>query len=168
MQDAEERRLSLDLIGSLLSGNARFCELRENLAGSVFGEGHYAEGLHESLVATPTVKYFVGDFLLGPDVVCVGTGACGLTLSPWSCPLPLLCTTIEARRWIGSRADADNWLMRLSGKTLACNCTRPSPDCWARILTADFADRFEEEIGIDLHVYDFVENEDIDNDRHAD
>ena len=40
VQDAEERRLSLVLIGSLSSGNARNCELREKLVGLVFGKGH--------------------------------------------------------------------------------------------------------------------------------
>ena len=137
------------LIGSLPSGDPKICELRQKLAELCFGNGHFAAAVVKSRLTAPTVEHFSKEFIPAPNVVYVGKGACALTLSPRSCPLPpRLMSAGEAARWVGSRADANSWLLRLSAKTLACNCNHPPPNCWAETLAAEFKKRFMQDIGI--------------------
>jgi len=55
--------------------------------------------------------------------------------------------------------------MRLSGKTLACNCC--GPNCWAGYLMDEFNDRFVDEGCVDMHVDLSVEPEDVDSEAHG-
>ena len=76
-QNAEERRLSLVLLGSLPSGEARMVYLRSQLSAHLFGNGIFNELMDDTTISASTVGHFVG-----------GAGTCSLTLSPWSCPVP--------------------------------------------------------------------------------
>ena len=144
MEDATDRRLSLMIIGSLPSGDARIVSLRSQLSGLLFGNGIREELNDNSTYVAPTVFHFVGQYLPAADSVCVGTGACSLTLSPWSCPIPAESySAAAATEWIRLRMDNRSWLQRLSGKKLGCNCGSPAPECWAQLLINEFTDRFE-------------------------
>ena len=140
----QERKLSLMLIGSLPSGDARIVSLRSQLSAHLFGQGIVDELAKNSTLVAPTIVHFVGQYLPAADSVCVGTGACSLTLSPWSCPIPPESySAVEAAKWIRLRKDNRSWLLRLNGKKLGCNCSHPAQECWARILVNEFTDRFE-------------------------
>ena len=132
----------------------------------MFGKGHLFDLIMKSPFVTPTVMHFEGDHIPDHDVVCVGAGSCAVTLSPWSCPLtPKVYSEKEARRYINNRADATEWISRLSGKTLACNCGLPPDECWAYILVDKFTGAFADTLD-DSYPQTFeVDDEDLDDER---
>ena len=144
------RRLSLVLLGSLPSGDEKIVRLREQLAKQMFGKGHLFECIMESPFAAPTVVHFADDHVPDPDTVFVGEGSCAVTLTPWSCPLrPEVYSADKAKHYINNRADATEWLSRLSHKSLACNCHYSASECWAWLLRESFENTFGDTVDED-------------------
>ena len=52
----------------------------------------------------------------------------------------------EARNLIYSRADAAEWLARLNGKQLVCNCDLDVGQCWAYLLQEEFTNFVGEDL----------------------
>ena len=119
--------------------------LRSQLSAHLFGHGSFNEVMDDTTISAPTVVHFVGEYVPSADSVCVGAGTCSLTLSPWSCPVPPESySAAEATKWIRCRKDSHDWLLRLNGKKLECNCERQPQNCWAQILLKEFEKHFEE------------------------
>ena len=79
----------------------------------------------------PTVVHEFGVII--PDAACVrvGWGDCATSLTPWTCPLlPCEYTAVAAKQFIQARVDAKEWLARLSGKVLECDCKMNAEVCW--------------------------------------
>ena len=157
--------MSLVLLGSLPSGDERIVKLREQLGNQMFGKGHLFELVMGSTFVTPTVVRFLNEHVPDSDTVFVGEGSCAVTLTPWSCPLaPEVYSADEARRFLSRRADATEWLSRLSQKSLACNCNLPPDKCWAWILREKFMETFGNTVDDDEQQTFDVEDDDLDDD----
>ena len=61
------------------------------------------------------------------------------------------------------RADADVWLARLTGKTLACSGRCPPNACWAELLRSAFIERFKTHIDDDTHHTFELDESDLDD-----
>lgn len=156
-------RLCLMWLGSLPSGEANVVAIRDRLQNLRFGPGHFDEFMAGAAFIPPSVVHECNGYAPDSDTVWVGWGNCAATLSPWSCPfLPIAYSAAEARRVFHRRADVGEWLARLSGKTLVCNCSRCPNDCWANILQDEFNAIFEE-AAADRKVFTFdIPDEDLD------
>lgn len=101
----------------------------------MFGPGILFDWMIGAPFVPPNVSRYWNEDSPDPNAARVGTGNCMSTLTPWSCPiLPGVYSAVEAKLTISTRADADVWLARLTGKTLACNCRCPPDACWAELL----------------------------------
>jgi len=49
-------------------------------------------------------------------------------------------------QYVQARADAKDWLSRLAGKTLVCDCSLDAECCWAYILQTSFIDMLDDQI----------------------
>ena len=130
----------------------------------MFGKGHLFELIMGSPFVTPTVLHFVNEHALDPDTVFVGEGSCAVTLTPWSCPLtPEVYSADKARQFLSSRADATEWLSRLSQKSLACNCNGPPDECCAWMLRDKFEETFSNTLDADEQLTFDVADDDLDD-----
>ena len=92
---------------------------------------------------SPTVSHSLNEDCRDPNAVYVGAGSCMTTLSPWSCPsTPEDYDLVRLRMYLALRADCKDWIARLNGKVLVCNCDRPPEECWAQMLRTEFENRF--------------------------
>ena len=155
--------MSLVLLGSLPSGDKKIVNLREQLGNQMFGKGHLFELIMGSPFVTPTVLHFADEHAPDPDTVFVGEGSCAVTLTPWSCPLTQeVYSADKARQFLSNRADATEWLSRLSQKSLACNCNRPPDECWAWMLRVKFGETFSNTVDEDEQQTFDVADDDLD------
>ena len=67
---------------------------------------------------------------------------------------------MEARRIIRVRADASEWIARLSGKELVCNCRRREDGCWAWLLRSEFMELLNPD-GDEEQCMDDIPDEDV-------
>ena len=123
------------MAGTIPPGNPRVVQLRNELKSALFGPGHAQEFRKGRPFDPPTVVHEFGAIIPDAARIRVGWGDCATSLSPWSCPLlPGDYTAVAARQFIQTRCDAKEWLARLSGKELECDCKRMAECCWAHIL----------------------------------
>ena len=131
----------------------------------MFGKGHLFELVMGSPFVAPTVVRFVDEHVPDSDTVFGGEGSCAVTMTPWPCPIaPEVYSADEARRFLSRRADAAEWLSRLSQKSLACNCNLPPDKCWAWILREKFMETFGNTVDDDEQQTFDVEDDDLDDD----
>ena len=131
------------LAASIPSGAPKIRKIRRELKNLIFGPGMFAEWLLHAPLNLPIVSHSLNEDCRDPNAVYVGSGNCMTTLSPWSCPLqPEDFDLMGLRLYIALRADAEVWLLRLTGKVLVCDCKRPADECWAEVLRAEFDTRF--------------------------
>jgi len=129
---------------------------------SVFGPGHLYEFMQEGKFIAPIIAHVYEGFTPDADSVWVGEARCIAELSPWSCPfIAEEYTKEKAEEVFKVRADVDDWIMRLSGKTLVCNCERHADECWAGLVRNEFVDLFD---GCTVDWNSFVDEE-MDNDE---
>ena len=69
---------------------------------------------------------------------------------------------VEARRVIHTSADVGDWLARLGGKTLVCDCHRQPNECWAWLLQSEFVEAFSTVDTSDNCYMHEVEDDDLD------
>ena len=141
------RRLCLMLAGTVPSGQPNVVDIRNRLKAGIFGPGHVHD-FQEGLPFTPpTVEHEFETIIPSAAHVCVGWGNCATSLTPWSCPLlPCEYTVVAAIQYVQARADAKDWLSRLAGKTLVCNCSLDAFCCWAYLLQSMFLDILDDRI----------------------
>ena len=156
--------MSLVLLGSLTSGDEKIVNLREQFGNQMFGKGHLSDLIMESPFVAPIVLHFANEHAPDPDTVFVGDGSCAVSLTPWSCPLtPEVHSVDRARQFLSSRADATEWLSRLSQKSLACNCNRPPDECWAWMLRVKIEETFGSTVDTDEQLTFDVADDDLDD-----
>ena len=127
------------MAGTIPSGNENIVRLREEMSNVMFGPGHAHEFREGQPFAPPTVEHWFGAFTPDAARIRVGSGDCATSLTPWTCPLlPCDYTAVAAKKFIHTRCDARDWLARLSGKTLECDCDKVTDDCWAMVLREAF------------------------------
>ena len=108
-------------LGSTPSGNEKLVALRRRLRELICGPGRHREFIDGMQLATPSVLHAETDHHPTPDTVYVCGGSDASSLTPWACPLdPERFSVTDAMQIIHCRADAGDWLARLSGKTLTC------------------------------------------------
>ena len=80
------------------------------------------------------------DHLVNELSTFVGVAKTEQHASPYCCPYHGVnyCPK-NAVLYVKSRADLPEFLGKLSGRTLICNCSQPSNKCWANILVNEFA-----------------------------
>ena len=95
-----------------------------------------------------------------PDTVYVCGGTDASRINPWTCPLdPEVYSADQAAQLIHRPADADEWLVRLSGKSPSCLSGCNDDRCWAVCLRGAFIDMFGDECSGNYE-YDFEEADD--------
>ena len=153
--------MCLMITGSTPSGRPEVVEARNNLCSALFGPGHLHDFQIKAPLVAPTVDHDFEAETPSAARVRVGWGNCASSLTPWSCPLlPCEYTAAAATRIIHTRADTEEWLSRLSGKILECDCTRESSSCWAQILRSEFIEAYgNDEEDMDTFVYAVAEDE---------
>ena len=123
------------MAATIPSGCPKVVLIRNKLIAALFGPGHAQEFRKGRPFEAPTIVHELGESAPDAARVCVGWGNCSTTLTPWSCPLlPVEYTAVEAVLFVHTRMDAEDWLARLSGKVLVCNCKLDAGSCWAHIL----------------------------------
>jgi len=113
------------------------------------------------LLAAPSVLHAETDHHPTPDTVYVCGGSDASSLTPWACPLdPERFSVTDAMQIIHCRADAGDWLARLSGKTLTCIRCCNNDRCWAVCQKHAFVEFFGEDSNDDTYQYDFDDVDD--------
>ena len=148
-------------LGSMPSGVPEIVSLRRRLRGQIFGPGHAGEFRLASPLVAPGVSHDWFEHPPSAALVRVGEGRCAATLTPWSCPFtPADYRVEEARNLIHARVDAADWLARLNGKQLVCNCDLEMGQCWAYLLQNEFSNLVGDDVGTErLYTYDVAEED---------
>jgi len=155
-----EPTVCLFWLGSTPSGASAIVKLRRDLRRLLCGPGIYQEFADGKQLIAPAIVHAEREFNPTPDTVFVCGGADAGRINPWSCPLdPVVYTADQAAELIHRRADADEWLARLSGETLSCLNGCSDDRCWAVCLRGAFIDRLGEDCG-GSYVYEFEDADD--------
>ena len=143
---APEPAVCLFWLGSTPSGTVQVVKLRRKLRRLLCVPGCHQEFMDGMQLIAPAILHAKWEFNPTPDTVYVCGGTDASIINPWTCPLdPLVYTADQAAELIHRRADADEWLARLSGKSLSCLNGCNDDRCWAVCLRGAFIDRLGEE-----------------------
>ena len=155
-----EPTVKLFWLGSTPSGASAIVELRREIRKLLCGPGFHQEFVDGKQLYAPAIVH-AGEFNPTPDNIVVCGVVDAASMNPWMCPLdPVVYTADQAAGLILQRADADEWLARLSGETLLCLNGCSNERCWAVCLRGAFINKHGEDRDSG-YVYEFKDEDDF-------
>ena len=129
-------------------------EARDNLTEMMLGQK-----LMNSSYITPFVAHCPMPALeRTPQHVFVGLVCEAGTYSPYLCPSDYRHYNFPSiKEFLHRRADLRDFLGRLGGKILVCDCNFSASSCWARLLQSAFCEIFGTTLGTDV-IDDYIDN----------
>ena len=150
------------ILASYPSGNSMIVEARDNLTELMLGQK-----LMNSSYTTPFVSHGPMPALeRTPQYIFVGALCEAGTYSPYLCPSDYGHYHFPAvRDFLHRRADLRDFLGRLGGQILVCDCNFSAGECWAHLLQCAFCETFDTTLGTDI-INDYIDNANTEMNSH--
>ena len=158
------------LVASYPSGDSNIVAVRDRLSRKLLGRP-FSNSLYSS--TCPYVAPFVSHSPMPmwertPQYIFVGQRCEPGLPSPYICPCYYPHFDFDAlRHFLYLRADLEDFLGRLSGMVLVCDCSFDSETCWAFLLQSAFCEVFDTSV-VPMELDDFPNDVNSKNKAHND
>jgi hypothetical protein len=126
------------------SGNSEIVDIRDELIEKMIGRKFLNSSTTSCTYTTPGISHDPMPALeRTPQYIFVGIACEAGTFSPYLCPMNYdFYDFPSVSGYLHRRADLRDFLGRLSGKNLVCDCNFCADTCWARLLQIAFCETF--------------------------